>query len=245
MNLSHFFSIEPDESEFRGLELMFGTGCVKNGVTDGDLEELISEASSSDPLVGLRVNETVVERRDFHLLDTAYAQVMQVFSDIKGIVNKEEDEKKRVTRLRKNIEREAQELADQVYAAKSVDSVSIASDLVKQLDELKRKMSNLNSLTDDTINYDQVYKLTSEGTAESIKITDFVKQAKSKLLLRKDELFLKQREEEAQQKAVVQQILKSAPSDDLMLLSSRREIVPFLNNFKELRERFKKHKVPD
>ena len=240
-----FYSIEPDEGEFRGLELMFGTGCVKNGLTDGDLEELISEASSSDPLVGLRVNETVVERRDFHLLDTAYAQVMQIFSDIKSIVNKEEDEKKTVTRLRKNIEREAQELADEVYAAKSVDSVSIASDLVKQLDELKRKMSNLNSLTDVAISYNQVYKLTSEGATESIEITDFVKQAKSKLLLRKDELFLKQREDEAQQKAVVQQILKSAPSDDLMPLSSRREIVPFLNNFKELRERFKKHKVPD
>ena len=103
----------------------------------------------------------------------------------------------------------------------------------------------MTSLTDDTINYNQVYKLTPEGSAESVKITDFVKQAKSRLLLRKDELFLKQRESEAQQKAVVQQILKSAPSDDLMLLTSRREIVPFLNNFKELRERFKKHKVPD
>ena len=169
-----FFSIEPDEGEFRGLELMFGTDCVKNGVTDIDLEELINEASSSDPKVGLRVNETLTERRDFHLLDNAYAQIMQVFSDIKGIVNKEEDEKKTVTRLRKNIEREAQELADEVYATKSVDSVSIASDLVKQLDELKRKMSNLNSLTDVAINYNQVYRLTSEGAAESVELTDFV-----------------------------------------------------------------------
>ena len=42
-----FHSIEPDEGEFRGLELMFGANCVKNGVTDGDLEELINEASSS------------------------------------------------------------------------------------------------------------------------------------------------------------------------------------------------------
>ena len=95
-----------------------------NGVTDIDLEELINEASSSDPKVGLRVNETVTERRDFHLLDNAYAQIMQVFSDIKGIINKEEDERKTVTRLRKNIEREAQELADEVYATKSVDLVA-------------------------------------------------------------------------------------------------------------------------
>ena len=206
---------------------------------------MINEASLSDPLVGLRVNETLAERRDFNLLDNLYAEVMQTFSDIKGLVNKEEDERKLVTRLRKNIERDAQELADEVYTTKPVESVSIVSDLIKQLDELKRKMSNLTSLTDDTINYNQVYKLTPEGSAESVKITDFVKQAKSRLLLRKDELFLKQRESEAQQKAVVQQILKSAPSDDLMLLTSRREIVPFLNNFKELRERFKKHKVPD
>ena len=240
-----FYSIEPDQSEYQGLQLMFGENFVRNGVTDADLEALINEASLSDPLVGLRVNETLAERRDFNLLDNLYAEVMQTFSDIKGLVNKEEDERKLVTRLRKNIERDAQELADEVYTTKPVESVSIVSDLIKQLDELKRKMSNLTSLTDDTINYNQVYKLTPEGSAESVKITDFVKQAKSRLLLRKDELFLKQRESEAQQKAVVQQILKSAPSDDLMLLTSRREIVPFLNNFKELRERFKKHKVPD
>ena len=240
-----FYSIEPDQSEYQGLQLMFGENFVRNGVTDADLEALINEASLSDPLVGLRVNETLAERRDFNLLDNLYAEVMQTFSDIKGLVNKEEDERKLVTRLRKNIERDARELAEEVYTTKPVESVSIVSDLIKQLDELKRKMSNLTSLTDDTINYNQVYKLTPEGSAESVKITDFVKQAKSRLLLRKDELFLKQRESEAQQKAVVQQILKSAPSDDLMLLTSRREIVPFLNNFKELRERFKKHKVPD
>ena len=55
-------------------------------------------------------------------------------------MNKEEDDRKLVTRLRKNIEREAQELADEVYTTKPVESVSIVSDLIKQLDELKRKM---------------------------------------------------------------------------------------------------------
>ena len=72
-----------------------------------------------------------------------------------------------------------------------------------------------------------------------------MRNAKTRLLLRKDALFTKQREEENQQQAVVQQILKAAPSDDLMLLTSRREIVPFLNNFKEIRNHLKKHKVPD
>ena len=186
-----FYSIEPDQSEYQGLQLMFGENFVRNGVTDADLEALINEASLSDPLVGLRVNETLAERRDFNLLDNLYAEVMQTFSDIKGLVNKEEDERKLVTRLRKNIERDAQELADEVYTTKPVESLSIVSDLIKQLDDLKRKMSNLTSLTDDTINYNQVYKLTPEGSAESVKITDFVKQAKSRLLLRKDELFLK------------------------------------------------------
>ena len=240
-----FYAIEPDQNEFQGLELMFGEGCIKNGVTDVDLGELINEASLSDPVVGLRVNETLGERRDLHLLDNLYAEVMQIFSDIKGIVNKDEDEKKLVSRLRKNIEREAQELANDVYTSKPIESVSVVTDLIKQLDELKKKMSNLTSLTDDLVTYNQVYKLTESGSAEPIQITDFVRKAKSKLLLRKDELFLKQREDEAQQKATIQQILRSAPSDDLMSLTSRREIVPFLNNFKELRERFKKHKVPD
>ena len=95
-----------------------------------------------------------------------------------------------VTRLRKNIEREAQELVNEVYTTKPVESVSIVTDLIKQLDELKRKMSNLTSHTDDVVSYNQVYKLTETGSAESLTIADFVRQAKSKLLLRKDELFL-------------------------------------------------------
>ena len=61
-----FYSIEPDQNEFQGLELMFGENCIKNGVTDVDLGELINEASLSDPVVGLRVNETLGERRDLH-----------------------------------------------------------------------------------------------------------------------------------------------------------------------------------
>ena len=42
----------------------------------------------------------------------------------------------------------------------------------------------------------------------------------------------------------MQKILKAAPSDDLMPLTSRREIVPFLNIFKEIRYHFKNHLVP-
>ena len=109
----------------------------------------------------------------------------------------------------------------------------------------KKKMSNLSIMTDDTISYANIHQLLKDGRAEAIPLPDFVRKAKTRLLLRKDTLFIKQREEENQQRAVVQQILKAAPSDDLIPLASRREIVPFLNNFKEIRNHFKKHQVPD
>ena len=234
-----FYHIEPDESEFRGLQIMFGHNCVKNMLDDGDIQELIEESGNSDPLVGLRVNETVSDRRDIHLLDNEYAELMQIYSDIKGLVSREEDERKVVSRLRRNIESEAQVIADEIYVPDQIDSASIVTDLIMQINELKKKMPNLSGMTDDTISYSNVHKLLKDGRAEAIPLTDFVRKAKTRLLLRKDALFAKQREEENQQRAVVQQILKAAPSDDLMPLTSRREIVPFLNNFKEIRNHFK------
>ena len=144
-----FYHIEPDENEYSGLQIMFGHNCVKNMVDDPDVQELIDEAGNSDPLVGLRVNETVSERQDIHFLDNEYAELMQVYSDIKGLVSKEEDDRKVVTRLRKNIESEAQVIADEIYVPDEIDSVSIVTDLIKQIDELKKKMSNLSGMTDD------------------------------------------------------------------------------------------------
>ena len=199
-----FFHIEPDESEYSGLEIMFGRNCIKNMVDDPDIQELIDESGNSDPLVGLRVNETVLERRDIHFLDNEYTELMQVYSDIKSLVSKEEDERKVVTRLRKNIESEAQLIADEIYVPDEIDSVSIVTDLIKQIDEVKKKMSNLSGMTDDEISYSNVHKLLKDGRAEAIPLTDFVRKAKTKLFLRKDTLFAKQREEENQQRAVVQ-----------------------------------------
>ena len=94
-----FYHMEPDESEFKGLQIMFGHDCVKNMLEDVDIQEFIVEAGNSDPLVGLRVNEIVTDRRDIHLLDNEYVELMQTFSDIKSLVNREEDERKVVSRL--------------------------------------------------------------------------------------------------------------------------------------------------
>ena len=122
-----FYAIEPDESEFRGLQLMFGDNCIKNMLDDADVQELIEEGDNSDPLDGLRVNETLTDRHDIHLLDTEYAELMQIYSDIKGLVSREEDERKVVTRLRRNIEGEAQIIADEIFIPAQIDAVSIVT----------------------------------------------------------------------------------------------------------------------
>ena len=60
-------------------------------------------------------------------------------------------------------------------------------------------MSNLATMTDDTMSYASVHKLLKDGRAEAIPLPDFVRRAKTRLLVRKDALFIKQREEENQQ----------------------------------------------
>ena len=57
-------------------------------------------------------------------------------------------------------------------------------------------MSNLATMTDDTMSYASVHKLLKD---EAIPLPDFVRRAKTRLLVRKDALFIKQREEENQQ----------------------------------------------
>lgn len=54
-------------------------------------------------------------------------------------------------------------------------------------------------MTDDTMSYASVHKLLKDGRAEAIPLPDFVRRAKTRLLVRKDALFIKQREEENQQ----------------------------------------------
>ena len=51
-------------------------------------------------------------------------------------------------------------------------------------------------MTDDTMSYASVHKLLKD---EAIPLPDFVRRAKTRLLVRKDALFIKQREEENQQ----------------------------------------------
>ena len=75
-----FYGIKPDESEYKGLQIMFGDNCVKNRL-------------------------------------------------------------------------------DEIYVPEPIDSVSIVSNLIKQIDELKKKMLNLSTMTEDTISYENVVQL--------------------------------------------------------------------------------------
>ena len=117
-----------------------------------DADACMQEASENNPIVALRVNENIDSRDDIPLLQQGYAAAMQLFADIKGIRNEEEDLSRQVARLTDNLKRDIAEIVPEVYNNEPPESSpSVLADMVKQVEELKKRMTAITSMTDRAV----------------------------------------------------------------------------------------------
>ena len=244
VTLVTYLELEPNDKELSGLALMFGGGPLKSGVTADDINGLLEEAQRSDPLVALRVNTEVDERKDFPTILAAYNGIMDTYAQIKRIDDKEADQRKLFKRHVRNLHQEASEVAESIWRPKSLDSVSLVCDLAKQVDNLKSRFSNLQGMTDEDVKIGQITFLSSKGV-EDKDFNDIIKEGKSLLLQRKDTLVSLQKDEENKQKAFVNQSLRDQPRTELIELESRRDAVRFVTGLKKMKSQFRDMGLPD
>ena len=243
--MKNFYTCEPGESEFQGLQLLFGPNPFLNGLLDDDIDACMREASDNDPLVSLRVNENVNGREDVPLLQQGYTAAMQLFTAIKNIRNEEEELSKQVTRLRVNLNKDIQEIAPDIYNDEPTeDSPSVIGDMVRQVEELKKRMTAINCMTDAVVVYQRVTIVTRTEDLD-LSAEEFFKKARRKLLGLKDKIQDQKKAQQDRDKTILQETLKSLPKGRLCTLRSRRDVVPWVNRFQEIKESLKKSNAPE
>ena len=84
-SMKTFYTNEPGQEEFRGMQILFGPVPFLNNIQHPYVDACPQEASENNPLVALIVNENIDSRDDIPLLQQSYAAAMQLFADINGI----------------------------------------------------------------------------------------------------------------------------------------------------------------
>ena len=151
-SMKTFYTNEPEEDEFRGMQLLFGPGPFLNNLQNPAVDACMQEESENNPMIALRVSENLDSRDDIPLLQQGYAAAMQLYTDIKGIRNEEEDLSRQVARLTVNLNRDIAEIVHEVYNDEPDESsLSVLADMVKQVEELKKRMTGITSMTDKAV----------------------------------------------------------------------------------------------
>ena len=244
VSLVTYLEMAPNEKVVTGLTLLFGNNPLRRGVGELDITNLLAEAERQDPAVALRVNEDVDKRTDFPSLQATYNRVMENFANIRRLDDREADQKKLFRRHLRNLLQEASEVAEQIWRPISLDSISLVCDLIKQVEGLKTRFNNLQTMTDDDVNIGVVTFLDSKGIQEK-DFDRIIKDGKDLLLKRKDMLVAHQKDEENRQKAIVNQTLRDQPRTELIEFESRRDAVRFVSGLKKLKQQFREMGLPD
>ena len=98
-------------------------------------------------------------------------------------------------------------------------------ELIKEADDLKKKRSNILTLTDEEVNFGQ-FNMTANGKVKILSIEEHLKATKRTLLMRKDELINQKKFLEIKQRTVLQENLKTLPKVELLDLALRRDTLP-------------------
>ena len=243
--MQEFYTSEPGEDEYRGIQLLFGQNPFLTGLLDGDVDDCMMLASEDNPLLALRVNENINSRDDIPLLQQGYAAAMQLFADIKGIRNEEEELARQVARLVDNLNRDIQEIVEEVYNDEPTEtSPSVLADTVRQVEELKKRMTAVTSMTDRAVIFERVVVETRTDSL-NMSADEFFKKARRKLLAQKDIVQDTKRAQQDREKTVLQEVLKTFPKVRLTPLNSRRDIVPWIGRFQSVKSTLKTSGIAD
>ena len=118
-------------------------------------------------------------------LNQLYTNVMQTFATLKGLKDKEEESLSQVNRLKRLLIQETKEFIGEVFGKDSAHtSPSMILELIKEANDLKKKRSNILSLTDDDADFGQ-FNITVNGRIKILSIKELLKVAKRILLTKK------------------------------------------------------------
>ena len=134
--------------------VLYGNLPFDNGVEDPDVIRHMTEADQDNPDVALWIKTNV--KYDIPLLVNLYDEAMQNYTEIKNVRLEEEETNKTVTRLVAHLNKDMKSMVFEVFGGEIESSPSVIQDIVRQLDELKRRMVSVFNMTDKEVKFNDV-----------------------------------------------------------------------------------------
>ena len=120
-----------------------------------------------------------------------------------------------MARLRINLDRDIPEIAPDIYNDEPEEgSPSVIGDMVRQLEDLRKRMTSVNCMTDATLVYQRVLIATRTENLD-VSAEEFFRRARRKLLGLKDKVQDQKKAQQDRDKTILQETLNSLPKGKL------------------------------
>ena len=174
--------MEPNDNEFLAMRILFENTPFSDNLQDLEVIRRMEEASDESPNLACWVNPNATGKEDLPLLMTLYAEGMANYAEIKNARIEEEEVDKTVARLVANINKDIRELVPEVFSSTKETSPSVIQDLVRQLEDIRRRLVSAINMTDKPVIFEEV-TFRSGNTDMTVSAEAFLRLAVMRFLL--------------------------------------------------------------
>merc|ERR1712030_75455 len=188
---------------------------------------------------------TRIKWRDIPVLYERYNELLNEYQEINNLRTDTEDQEQEIHRKMRIFMLELNSLKEEIYNTREEDMVVLViKDYLDQLTDLKKKLGAIRSLTTDEIDTPRVNQVERDRDGVTFSSTytadDWMLKTRRKLLLQREN-----QERENQDKLLLQETLRAVSRTKIRNLNSRREFLPWYEDYKKIKETFKATNLPD
>merc|ERR1712030_113753 len=193
---------------------------------------------------------TRIKWRDIPVLYERYNELLNEYQEINNLRTDTEDQEQEIHRKMRIFMLELNSLKEEITNTREEDMVVLViKDYLDQLTDLKRKLGAIRSLTTDEIDTPRVNQVERDRDGVTFSSTytadDWMLKTRRKLLLQRENQERENRKLENQDKLLLQETLRAVSRTKIRNLNSRREFLPWYEDYKKIKETFKKTNLPD
>ena len=145
---------------------------------------------------------------------------------------------------------ELNSLKEEINATHDEDMVVLViKDYLDQISDLKKKLGGIRSMTTNEVDTPRVTQLEEDRDGVTFNVTytvdDWMVKTRRKLFLQKETQERENRKQENQDKLLLQETLRAVSRTKIRNLNSRREFLPWYEDYQKIKETFKKTNLSD